>query len=113
MSADLGAWPLLLLAVAATYVWRGLGVLCSQRIDPRGAAFQWVSCVSYAMLAGLIARMIVLPIGSLVETPLSHRLAAMALAFAVYYLSRSSLLAGVSVGAGTLIAFSALTLSDW
>ena len=65
MSPGSELWLLLLLAVAATYLWRGLGVALSARIDPQGATFQWVSCVSHAMLAGLIARMIVLPLAQL------------------------------------------------
>ena len=108
MSAGLGAWPLLLLAVAATYLWRGLGVLCSQRIDPRGAAFQWVSCVSYAMLAGLIARMIVLPLGGLAESPLFDRLAAVGFGFAVYFLAGRKTLLGVVAGVTAFILLAAL-----
>ena len=62
-------WGLVLLSAAATYFWRGLGVLLSARIDPEGPIFQWVTCVSYAMLAGLISRMIILPLGSLPSIP--------------------------------------------
>ncbi len=69
-------WGLLAGAVAATYVWRGLGVVISGRIDPTGAVFQWFSCVAYAMLAGLIARMVILPVGVLGESALAERLAA-------------------------------------
>lgn len=98
LAGGLGPWPVLLLAIAGTYLWRGLGVLLSARIDPEGAAFQWVTCVSYAMLAGLIARMTVLPLGSLAETPLFDRLAAMALAFGVFFAWRRRVLPGVAAG---------------
>ncbi len=99
-------WPVLLLAIAATYLWRGLGVLFSSRIDPEGAVFQWVSCVSYAMLAGLIARMTVLPLGGLAETPLIDRLLAMALAFAVFFGWRRKVLPGVAAGVLVFILLS-------
>ena len=101
-------WPVLLLAIAATYLWRGLGVLFSSRIDPEGAVFEWVTCVSYAMLAGLIARMTVLPLGGLAETPLIHRLLAMALAFAVFFGWRRKVLPGVAAGVLAFILLSAL-----
>ncbi len=108
MTADLGPWPLLLLAIGATYVWRGLGVLFSARIDPQGPVFQWVTCVSYAMLAGLVARMIVLPLGGLAEAPLIDRLAATAVGFAVFFLVRRNILVGVGAGVAVFIVLQAL-----
>ena len=101
-------WPVLLLAIAATYLWRGLGVLFSSRIDPEGVIFAWVTCVSYAMLAGLIARMTVLPLGGLAETPLIDRLLAMALAFAVFFGWRRKVLPGVAAGVLAFILLTAL-----
>ena len=98
MTFDPLLWLLLLLSVAGTYVWRGLGVVLSTRIDPEGPTFQWVTCVSYAMLAGLIARMTVQPIGSLADTSLADRLIAMALAFAVFYALGRRVLPGVAAG---------------
>ena len=103
MSEELVTWTLLLLCIAGTYVWRGLGVLVSSRIDPEGAAFQWITCVSYAMLAGLISRMTVLPLGTLTETSLTERLVAMGFAFVVFFLCRRNLLLGVLTGVFTLV----------
>jgi branched-subunit amino acid transport protein len=108
MSGDLYLWLLMLLAVAATYLWRGLGVLLSARIDPQGATFRWVSCVSYAMVAGLISRMTVLPLGGLAETALVDRLLAMGLGFAAFYLARRQTLLGVLAGATAFMALTAL-----
>ncbi len=99
---------MLLCGIAGTYAWRALGVAFSARIEPEGALFRWVSCVSYAMLAALISRMTVIPVGSLAETPLSLRLGAMAVAIATYFLAGRSMLSGVVVGVGafiTLVAF--------
>src|SRR4051812_50025778 len=92
------SWALIGLAIIATFFWRGLGVLLSTRIDPSGPTFRWVSCVSYAMLAGLVARMTVLPAGALATTPLTHRLAGMACGFAVFLLFHRSVLAGGPAG---------------
>lgn len=91
-------------AIAGTYLWRALGVAFSARIEPDGALFRWVSCVSYAMLAALISRMTVMPLGSLAETPVTFRLGAMAIAIAVFFLARRGMLTGVVAGVGTFIA---------
>ncbi|HYD98291.1 MAG TPA: AzlD domain-containing protein [Alphaproteobacteria bacterium] len=96
-------WAALAIAAAATYLSRFLGVALSGRIRPEGALFQWVGCVAYALLAGLIARMIVLPVGPLAETSLPARLAACALALAVFFALRHNFLAGVAAGGATLM----------
>jgi branched-subunit amino acid transport protein len=113
VTAELGAWPFLLLAIAATYLWRGLGVLFSTRIDPEGALFQWVICVSYAMLAGLISRMIVMPLGILAEIPLIDRLAAVAMAFLVFFGGRRSVLPGVAAGTVVLVLLVLARENGW
>ena len=94
---------MLICAVTGTYVWRALGVAFSARIEPDGALFRWVTCVSYAMLAALISRMTVIPLGSLAETPISFRLGAMAVAIVVFFLFRRGMLPGVIAGVGTFI----------
>jgi branched-subunit amino acid transport protein len=54
MAAD-SFWLIVLACAAATFVWRALGVLVARRIDANGAFFRWVTCVSYAMVAGVLA----------------------------------------------------------
>ncbi len=102
-------WPfaVILAGAAATYLWRGLGVALSGRIDPGGRSFEWAACIAYALVAALVARMIVLPTGLLAETPLADRLGATALALAVFFLADRNMLWGVGAGVG------ALTLSIW
>ncbi len=96
-------WPLLVLAVAAasTYVWRGIGVLFSGRVNPDSAFFAWMAAVAYALLAGLITRMVILPIGPLAETPLEARLVAAAVCVLTFLVSKRLLLA-VLTGGGSL-----------
>ena len=55
------------------------------------------------MLAGLIARMTLMPLGGLAETPLSDRLIGMALGFLVYFALRRRVLPGVAAGVGIFI----------
>ena len=94
-------WAMLAAAAAATYVWRGLGVLLSGNIDPASPVFEWIGAVTYALLAGLVARMIVLPLGPLQEVGLWVRLAAVAVGAAVFFSTRKNLL--LALGSGTLV----------
>ncbi|MFI4989211.1 MAG: AzlD domain-containing protein [Alphaproteobacteria bacterium] len=103
--AEHSIWLAILVGAAATYLWRGLGVALAGRIDPGGAVFRWTGCVAYALLAGLIARMIVLPLGALQELPLWARLAGAALALAAFYASRRNILIAAAAGVGAIIFF--------
>lgn len=104
----LSAWYFVLVGALVTYAWRWAGVVLSGRIDPNSRAMRWVTAVAYALLAGLIARLIVAPQGALAETGLWVRLVAAGIAVAVYFLCRRSIPLGVAAGAGWLIAVSAL-----
>ena len=93
-------WVILSLCIAATFVWRVIGVLVANRIDAGGALFQWFSCVAYAMLAGLITRILVFPVGTLEQTEDIDRGAAMVVGFALFFISKRN------VFIGTIAAFS-------
>ena len=96
------AFAALTVGAVVTYAWRGLGVLVAGRLDPNGRLIAWVGCVAYALLAALIARMIVLPLGVLADTPLAVRLAATALAVATWYAAGRRVLVAIVVGVGSL-----------
>lgn len=98
-------WVLVLLCGLATFFWRFLGVAFARRIDPTGAVFEWVTCVSYAMVAGLVFRMIVLPVNDLATLPLWARVAGVGIAFATYFAARRTLLVGVVAGSGSVALF--------
>ena len=100
---DLGLWWIVLAAIAATYLWRFLGTVFAKQIDPDGALFQWVTCVSYAMLAGLISRMVFIPVGSLVEVPLWIRVTGLVVGLVVFFLARRVVLAGVGAGLAVFV----------
>ena len=96
-------WLLLALCGVATYLWRGPGVLLSAGIDPRSEAFTWISCVAYAIIAGVVSRMLVLPSGALAETTVLERALGSAAALGAYYwLTKRNLLIGVAAGAAAL-----------
>ena len=95
-------WLIVLGCIAATFFWRWLGVIVVRKIDPDGAIFEWVTCVSYAMVAGLIFRMIMMPESELASVPLIIRIAALGIAFGAYFVFRRMLLAGVLAGSVSL-----------
>ena len=96
-------WLLLALCGAATYLWRGPGVLLSAGIDPRSEAFTWIACVAYAIIAGVVSRMLVMPTGALAETTALERALGSAAALGAYFwLTRRNLLVGVAAGAAVL-----------
>ena len=99
---------LLLLCALGTYASRALGVLLSGRISVHGDLFTWVTCVTYAMIAGLVMRIIVMPSGLLATSLAWHRVFACLLGLAAYYLFRRNLFVAVGVGAGSLIVLNYL-----
>jgi branched-subunit amino acid transport protein len=105
---DWKLWAIVLLCGAATYIWRAAAVLIGARVDPDGELFRLFSCIAYAMLAGLISRMVILPEGLLAEAPLAFRLAGIGAAVVVFFALKRNLAAGVFTGVavfGLLTAF--------
>jgi len=95
---------LILACAAGTYHWRALGVAVAGRLDPDGEIFSWMGCVALAMIAGLVARMLVQPVGVLAATSLPERLGATACGLVVYFvLTRRNLLAGVVSGCVVIV----------
>lgn len=104
MNGEAG-WAALGVAVGATYFWRVAGILVASRIKPDSDLAKWFTAVAYAVLAGLIARMIVLQDGALASAPVSDKIAGLAIGMTAYFVSGRS----VPVGTATaFIAFAAL-----
>ncbi len=85
---------------AATYLWRGPGVLLSAGVDPRSRGFTWTACVAYAIIAGVVSRMLVMPTGELAEITPDERVIGGAAALATYFwMTKRNLFAGTLAGA--------------
>ena len=97
------AWIALPAAVAVSYLWRVISVAVSGRIDPDGDVFLWIQCVAYAMLAGLVSRMLFLPSGVLADSESWMRLAAVGIGLAVYFVLRRNLLVGILTGVAAFL----------
>jgi branched-subunit amino acid transport protein len=107
MQAGAGPWLVLMAAVAGTYVWRGLGIALAGRLKRDSLLFQWITCVTYAMLAALVLRIIILPVGMLAEIPTGYRLLAAGVAFAIMVLRRGALVPALLIGTGLMMLFAA------
>ena len=105
----LGLTLLVLACGAGSYFWRGLGVWVADRVDVESNWFRWITCVAFAMIAGLVSRVIMLPVGELEHTALLNRLAGVAVALLVYRVANKSLLLGVLAGAAVLPILEAIT----
>ncbi|HSO08239.1 MAG TPA: AzlD domain-containing protein [Pelomicrobium sp.] len=107
-TAQLSAWAVALLCGLATYLWRGIGVALSGLVRPQSELFTWVGCVAYAMVAGLVARILLMPGGMLAQTLLADRLLAAAAAAAVFFFGGRNLFVGVATGGVALVIINLL-----
>jgi hypothetical protein len=106
MSGYEGIWGylvLLLVGFLPADIWRLLGVLAARGIDEESEILVWVRAVATAVLAGVIAKILFFPPGSLAAMPLSVRLAAITCGFLAFLLIRRSVFAGLAVGETVLI----------
>lgn len=69
-----GVWIALASACIGTYLCRAIGVMLAGKINQESEVFRWLSAVTYAMVAALTVRLIVLPIGLLDTVPLWIRI---------------------------------------
>lgn len=102
---ELFPWAVVLSSGLICYAWRALGVTLSRGLDANGGLARWLTCVSYAMLAAVGARMIILPSGALAASPDLARYGACAVALGVFLALRRGVLAGTAAGFAALLAF--------
>ena len=107
LGTSAGLWGILLLVSAATYVWRGFGAAIAARIDPGGDLSQWFSCVAFGMLAALISRILLMPVGIMADTLLSDRMVALAAGFVLFMAFRRNMLLAMVASVGVFALLSA------
>ena len=69
-----GLWIALAGATIGTYFCRAIGVLLAKRINQDSEIFRWLAAVTYAMVAALVVRMILMPLGLLATVPVLIRI---------------------------------------
>jgi hypothetical protein len=104
MSTELHAFVLLVLVgFLPNEVWRMLGLVFAHGIDEESELFSWTRAVATAVLAGVIAKILLVPPGALAAVPLIVRLGAIASGLVAFLLVRRSVFAGVAAGEVALI----------
>jgi branched-subunit amino acid transport protein len=78
-----GLWIALIGASLGTYFCRAIGVFLSQSINQDSEIFRWLAAVTYAMVAALTVRLIVMPLGLMATVPLWIRILICALSIGV------------------------------
>jgi branched-subunit amino acid transport protein len=78
-----GLWLGLVGACLGTYFCRAIGVFLSQSINQDSEVFRWLAAITYAMVAALTVRLIVMPLGLLATVPLWIRILICALSIGV------------------------------
>ncbi len=100
------AWVALLGAALANYAFRAGGAFFSGRVRAEGEFFKWVTAVTYALMAGLTARLLIFPSGMLGEVPLWVRLAIGAASMAVMLTQPATrLLPALGVGCALTLVY--------
>jgi branched-subunit amino acid transport protein len=94
---------ILVAGIAATAVWRLLGLFLSVGISEESVWLEWVKAVSTALIAGLIARTVLFPPGALADVSLAIRVGAFALGVAVFFAARRHMGLGILCAAAALI----------
>ena len=78
-----GTWLALSSACVGSYACRAAGVKLSGHINQDSEVFRWLSAVTYAMVAALTIRMILMPLGLLSTVPMLLRVLICALSIGV------------------------------
>lgn len=78
-----GLWFALVGACLGTYFCRAIGVFLSQSINQDSEIFRWLAAITYAMVAALTVRLIVMPLGLMATVPLWIRILICALSIGV------------------------------
>ena len=80
-----------------------MGTAIAARIDPESDFLQWIACVAYGLLAGLISRILFLPVGLLEDTELVDRLGATAFGFLLFFIFKRNIAVGTLSAAGLFL----------
>ena len=92
MMFDTYIYSAIVISALATYLPRFLGVFSSEFVNEEGKIFKFVSCISYGILAALIARIFIHPVGALEETSTLVRLLVAVITILVLFASKKNVL---------------------
>ncbi len=100
-------WPYVFILIVGwlpTDIWRWLGVVAAGRLKEDSEILIWVRAVATALVAGVIARLIVFPVGVLATAPVWVRVGAAAAGFSVgMAVPKSKILLGIMAAEAVLL----------
>lgn len=99
-----GYLVLALVGFAVHEPWRWLGLVLGRNLTIDSEAFLWVKAVASALVAGLVFRLLLYPVGALAEVSFTIRLIGFLAGTAAFLVFRRSMGLGVAAGALTLVA---------
>lgn len=99
-----GYLVLLVAGFLAHEPWRWLGLVIGSNLSETSPVFVWVRAVATALVAGLVMRLVIFPVGVLAKVDLPLRLVAIAVGSAVFFIAGRRLGIGILAGALTLCA---------
>lgn len=100
-------WTYLVIIIAgwlATDLWRWLGVIVGNRLDDESEALQWVRAVATALVMAVTSKLVFFPTGTLADSPLWLRLAALGIGFLAFLVTGQRVIVCVGVSISLLIA---------
>ena len=101
-------WHMLAVAYLSTIVWRIVGIIFADRVPVDSTLFTVINGMAYAMIAGLMLRLILYPSGALADTHTIDRLLAFGIGVGLFIIRPKTPLLGVIAG---FVIFSTLILS--
>lgn len=94
---------LVLCGFLPTEIWRLAGAFFSRQLSLESEVFIWVRFVATALLAAVVAKLIVTPVGSLADVSLIGRVGGVISGVAAYLIFRRSIALGVIVAEAVLM----------
>ena len=100
---------LLLLALLGTFLLRAVGVVGAGHLDQGSALFRWIGCVAFAIAAGIMAKILLVPSGVLAEAALAARLGGVAAGLAVFFGAGRRILPSLGAGLAVFLVIDLLS----
>lgn len=101
MVGDTEIWIAVAVGAVGTFMWRVLGVAVETKVRQDSPLFVWIGCVAYAMVAGLMARVLLMPGGDMDPEKMLWRLSAFLVGLGAWYWRKKSVPIGLAAGVGT------------
>lgn len=86
----------ILAASAGTYFCRAFGMFSAKNIKVDSPIFHWIRCVSMAVIAAVIARIVFFPVGILTESTMLVRIICTLILLVVYFSFKKNVILAVS-----------------